>query len=699
MGVGRTRLQLVWKNKDQKLLNHGSSTYEWVEAHDWRVSEVRLLTETGQLGENPADNLLIEGDALYALTSLAAIPEYAAKYKGKIKLCYIDPPFNTGQAFANYKDALENSVWLTMMRDRLVQVKELLSRDGSVWVHLDDTQVHRARVVLDEVFGIENFVATIVWEKAQGARNDTDISSAHDSILIYAIDHPLWAKQRNLLTRQPHQLARYQNPDHDPNGPWRQGDNGTAKSGSEDNRYPITLPSGRSVVPPSGSYWRFSKETLKKARAENRVWFGQSGDSLPVIKRYLKDVQEGVVARTWWPAREVGSNQEAKRDHLRKLLPDRAPFATPKPERLLRRIIEISTNPGDIVLDCFLGSGTTAAVALKLGRRWVGIEAEGKTIEDYVKPRLAKVIDGSDRGGISEFITEEFEGDLPEGMDPKAARDAASALTNLLEHGTFDGLKALGGQKAKQPIGQVLSLLAENSEARAELIRELAKLARAAGKTKKNTTVVWDKGGGYTHLTVEESMFEDIGGTVVLADWATDGALARAVAAQLRFSYQPQAPFAGRKGRQRLAVIDGMLTPSLVDYLLERTEDNETIVVVAQGLTPGVAEYLRAARKGSRARKVPRDLAHMSARSERVNLDLERARQQEEREAQQVEPQQDAEQPAASEPDASEPATSEQYPVGQDGQQAPVVQDSGQEQAAKQKPKRSRRQSKSGAKQ
>lgn len=365
-GAPSGRLELTWTNKDLRLLAHEDGSYEWVPPSDYRVAEVRLLDNAATVGavrsdKNRArDNLVIRGDALNALTSLSELREFAEEYEGGIRLAYLDPPFNTGQAFVQYDDALEHSVWLTMMRDRLVQVHKLLAPDGSVWVHLDDAEMAYCKAVLDEIFGRNNFVATIVWEKAQGSRNDTDISSAHDYILIYARDHKVWAKARNLLPRTEDQLARYQNPDSDPNGPWRQGDNGTAKSGSEKNRYPITLPSGRTVRPPSGTYWRFSEATFETAREEKRVWFGRDGNSLPVIKRYLKDVQQGVVARTWWPATEVGSNQEAKRDHLRKLLPEREPFATPKPERLLQRIIHIASDPGDIVLDCFAGSGTTA---------------------------------------------------------------------------------------------------------------------------------------------------------------------------------------------------------------------------------------------------------------------------------------------------------------------------------------------------
>lgn len=319
-----------------------------------------------------------------------------------MRCCYIDPPFNTGEAFPHYDDGLEHSVWLTMLRDRLIQVRALLASDGSVWVHLDDNEAHRARCVLDEVFGPSNFVATVVWEKAPGSKGDTDISTSHDYIVIYAKDQGRWRQTRNLLDRTAGQTARYANPDNDPRGPWRQYADGTAKSGSERLRFEVVLPSGRSVRPPKGSYWRFTEATLELARAEGRVWFGREGDSLPVIKTYLSEVQDGVVPRTWWPSDEVGSNQEAKRDHLRRLFPDMEPFATPKPERLLQRILHIATNEDDLVLDFFAGSGTTAAVAHKMRRRWIAVESRAETLATFALPRLARVVDGSDPWGATE---------------------------------------------------------------------------------------------------------------------------------------------------------------------------------------------------------------------------------------------------------------------------------------------------------
>jgi adenine-specific DNA-methyltransferase len=343
------------------------------------------------------DNILIRGDNLLALKALEQ------EYAGKVKCIFIDPPYNTGSAFEHYDDGVEHSLWLSLMRDRLELLKRLLTQDGSLWITIDDNEAHYLKVLCDEVFGRPNFVASMVWEKDSGRKNDTDVSSSHDYVLLFARNREIWRKTRNMLERSDEQLKRYQNPDNDPRGPWRQGADGTAKSGGESLRYPITLPSGRVVTPPSGNFWRFSRATFDAALAEGRVYFGKDGDRLPVIKKYLSDIQDGVVPKTWWPAEEVGSNQEARRDHLRKLLPDIEPFATPKPERLIKRILEISTNLGDLVLDSFAGSGTTGSVAQKMGRRWIMVEI-GEHCDTHIVPRLKKVIDGDDPGGITDAV-------------------------------------------------------------------------------------------------------------------------------------------------------------------------------------------------------------------------------------------------------------------------------------------------------
>ncbi|MER9920924.1 MULTISPECIES: site-specific DNA-methyltransferase [unclassified Mesorhizobium] len=385
----KTKLELTWIGKDER-----------------PKLEPRILIEDTSLSYHATarksdadifDNMLIHGDNLLALKALEA------DFAGKVKCVFIDPPYNTGSAFTHYDDGLEHSLWLSLMRDRLEMIRTLLSDDGSLWITIDDTEGHYLKVLADEIFGRTNFVATCVWEKDKGGRGDADISLSHDNILVFSRDRERWATARNLLPRTETQLGRFKNPDQDPRGPWRQGDDGTAKSGTEKQRFAVELPSGRKVTPPPGRYWAFAPETLETARNEGRAYFGTDGDRLPIIKRYLSEVRDGVAPRTWWTADEVGTNQGAKRDHLNKLLPGIEPFATPKPEGLLHRIIHIASNPGDLVLDSFGGSGTTGAVAHKMGRRWIMVEL-GDHAETHVVPRLKKVIDGDDAGGITETV-------------------------------------------------------------------------------------------------------------------------------------------------------------------------------------------------------------------------------------------------------------------------------------------------------
>ncbi|HSW05459.1 site-specific DNA-methyltransferase [Aquabacterium sp.] len=375
-------------------------TLDWLNRNAaFRIADqvpYRLIEPVSSHGSGDPQNLLVQGDNLDALKALLPL------YRAQVKCIFIDPPYNTKSAFEHYDDNLEHSQWLSMMLPRLQLLREFLREDGSIWVTIDDNEGHYLKVLMDEVFGRANFIATIAWEKDKGGRGDADISTSQDMVLSFAINRRRWSETRNLLVRSDTQAGRFQNPDGDPRGPWRQGDDGTAKSGSEKQRFLIELPSGRKVVPKQGRYWAFSPETFERARTEGRVYFGKDGDRLPVIKRYLTEVREGVAPRTWWPAEDAGTNQAAKRDHLSKLLPEIEPFATPKPEQLLQRILHICSNPNDLVLDSFLGSGTTAAVAHKMGRRRIGIEM-GDHAVSHCLPRLEKVLAG-EQGGISPAV-------------------------------------------------------------------------------------------------------------------------------------------------------------------------------------------------------------------------------------------------------------------------------------------------------
>lgn len=387
--MSKTKLELTWIGKDKRpklepriLLEDPSKSYH----------ASQKLTENDIF-----DNKLIFGDNLLALKALEQ------EYTGKVKCVFIDPPYNTGNAFEHYDDGVEHSIWLSLMRDRLELICRLLADDGALWITIDDNEAHYLKVLCDEIFGRSNFISSIAWEKDKARKNDAIISGSHDHILLFAKNKNIWRKTRNLLPREEESNTRYKNPDNDPRGPWLQGACSTAKSGSENARYPITLPSGREITPPPGNFWRFSKKNLEKAMSEDRVYFGKDGDRLPIIKTYLSNVQSGFVPKSWWPAEEAGTNQGAKRDHLRKLLKGVEPFATPKPEQLLERIITISTDPGDIILDSFAGSGTTGATAQKLGRKWIMVEL-GEHCDTHIIPRLQKVIDGEDQGGISKAV-------------------------------------------------------------------------------------------------------------------------------------------------------------------------------------------------------------------------------------------------------------------------------------------------------
>lgn len=348
--------------------------------------------ETGVLpnGKPWNGNMLIHGDNLLALKALEQ------DYSGQIKCIYIDPPYNTGSAFEQYEDGLEHSKWLSLMRDRLEVIYNLLAKDGSLWISLDDNEQAYCKVLCDEIFGRNNFVANVIWEKKFSPSNDAKwLSDSHDFILVYAKVKEFW--RPNLLPRTEEMNSRYKNPDNDLRGPWTSGDC-SVKTYSASCDYPITTPSGRIVNPPAGYCWRFSKEKFEELIKDNRIWFGFDGNNVPRVKRFLSDVKEGITSMTIWKYTEVGHNQDAKKEV--KAFNSQSVFATPKPERLIERVLTLGSNPGDLVLDSFLGSGTTAAVAQKMGRRYIGIEL-GNHAYTHCVPRLKMVTDGTDQGGIS----------------------------------------------------------------------------------------------------------------------------------------------------------------------------------------------------------------------------------------------------------------------------------------------------------
>ena len=355
----------------------------------------RLLTPVSTHG-NPAraaDNLLIQGDNLEALKSLLPF------YRGQVKCIFIDPPYNTKSAFEHYDDNLEHAQWLTLMLPRLQLLRELLREDGSIWVTIDDHEGHYLKVLMDEVFGRGNFVTTVLWRKNYSPKSTArHFSEDHDYVLVYAKSGETWLP--NLMPRTDRQDDAYKNPDSDPRGPWKPSDL-SARNFYSLGTYSIQCPGGRRIDgPPSGRYWSISEENLWRLHSENRIWWGRGANNVPAVKRFLSEVKEGVVPQTWWSYEDVGHTQDAKKEVV--ALFESEVFGTPKPERLLQRILHIATNPSDLVLDSFLGSGTTAAVAHKMGRRWIGIEM-GEHARTHCLPRLEKVIAG-EGGGISRAV-------------------------------------------------------------------------------------------------------------------------------------------------------------------------------------------------------------------------------------------------------------------------------------------------------
>jgi adenine-specific DNA-methyltransferase len=355
----------------------------------------RLLEEVPDLsaGDGGAGNMLIQGDNLEALKAL--LPFYA----GRVKCIYIDPPYNTRSAFEHYDDNLEHTQWLAMIWPRLELLRDLLAEDGSIWVSIDDNEGHYLKVIMDEVFGRSNFIDTVIWRKNYSPKSSArHFSSDHDYILVYA--RSAVAFKPNLMPRTEKQDKAYKNPDNDPRGPWKTSDL-SARNFYSLGKYAITSPSGREIKgPPGGNYWRVSEENFWQLDADNRIWWGKNGDAIPQIKRFLSEVKQGVTPQTIWSYEEVGHTQEAKKEILK--LFDEDVFLTPKPERLMQRVMQVATNSDDLVLDSFLGSGTTAAVAHKMGRRYIAIEL-GEHAVTHCAPRLQKVIEG-EPGGISEAL-------------------------------------------------------------------------------------------------------------------------------------------------------------------------------------------------------------------------------------------------------------------------------------------------------
>ena len=390
---------------------------------------LRSIEPDESLSCNPAgadDNLIIHGDNLHALKAL--LPRYA----NRIKCIYIDPPYNTGNEKWCYNDNVNSQLmktwladnkpvdnedlerhdkWLCMMWPRLHLLRELLAEDGVIFISIDDNEQHYLRLLMDEIFGTENFLANIIWEKIHSLKNDAKyFSDNHDFILVYAKEKS--SANIALLPRTEKMNRAYKNPDNDPRGDWISGDL-VANEERTGGYYEVIGPTGKSFNVPAGKHWAFSEENLKQLIADNRIWFGARGDAFPRLKRFLSDVQQGRKANTIWQHQDVGHNQEAVRE-VKAILADREEqFTTPKPSRLLMQILRLS-DKDTIVLDSFAGSGTTAHAVLALNkeddgnRKFILIECE-KYADTITAERVRRVINGVPNAS-DESLREGFEG-------------------------------------------------------------------------------------------------------------------------------------------------------------------------------------------------------------------------------------------------------------------------------------------------
>lgn len=345
---------------------------------------------------NGFDNMIIKGD------NCAVCDCLIKEFSSKVKCIYIDPPYNNGEEYAHYSDVFSHEQWLDNMRAIISRLFRLLSEDGSLWISIDDNEVHYLKVLCDEIMGRSCFVTTIIWQQRTTRENRRAFSNNHEYILVYAKDPVEFKKARNLLSVDDAVLARYKNPDNDPRGPWQSVSlNVQAGHAVSSQFYSITAPGGKVFNPPNGRCWIYNQEKMQREIAENNIWFGTDHNSTPRKKKFLHDAKLGLTPETLWLSSAVGTTNDAKKQLLA-LFPSMIVFDTPKPESLIRRIFEIATNEGDLVLDAFLGSGTTAAVAHKMNRAYIGIDVSSESI-NYALSRLDRVIAGED-SGISKDI-------------------------------------------------------------------------------------------------------------------------------------------------------------------------------------------------------------------------------------------------------------------------------------------------------
>lgn len=361
------------------------------------ATPARLVRVPGlSYGDREAENMLIQGENKKSLETLSN------RYARRVRCIYIDPPYNNQEQYNHYRDDLDHDSWLSGISERLDLLANFLTDDGSIWVSIDDREVHYLKVAADKIFGRENFVTTIVWQQRTTRENRRVFSNNHEYVLVYAKNLKRFTDARNGLPANSELKERYKNPDNDKRGPWQSvSANVQAGHATPSQFYTIVAPNGRRHMSPTGRCWVYNEAKMKAEIARNNVWFGRDGNGVPRLKRFLRHKTLEVTPETLWFSSDVATNDSAKK-HFLQLFPKRNVFDTPKPEGLIHRLLHIATDPNDLVLDCYLGSGTTSAVAHKMGRRYIGIE-QGTHAATLCAQRMRMVVDG-ESGGVSEKV-------------------------------------------------------------------------------------------------------------------------------------------------------------------------------------------------------------------------------------------------------------------------------------------------------
>lgn len=620
------RLELTWANKHKALwmpdpadLEDKKFPYQWVERDDPRVLEIRPLQHIETVGEE-SDNLLIQGDSLEALKALSNDPQWAKTFVGKVKLIYIDPPFNTGGAFENYDDALEHSVWLAMMRERLSAAKSLLAEDGFLCCHIDDSEGHHLKVMLDDLFGRSNYLATLqlrvryasktlkqgmafhreveyvhVYRNSPSARPVLVESEADFSKFRYSIEvlgEPVRTVEMGGRMVEVYEKGTYrisEGPGH-VDGLKEIWASGTILDGNSSGRFFRDHLTGRAEEDGLGVLYRVSgigddhlpyryfTGPNKKSATKGKYFQG-----VPLSKREGSTSTSPILGLHDFAAEFGNCRHEGGVDFR----------GGKKPEALLKFLLSSFSRPGDIVLDYFAGSGTTASVAHKMGRRWITVEHSASTFETLLQPRLKRVIEGDDLSGVS---TSEIS-DLPSGIEAGQANLAATVVEAMFREGKLD----------KQFKKALRDLDPESLEEHsAKLVKSIAAAIRKTERTGKVETL-WEAGGGYKVLKTAAPIWElDEDGDPILRDGVTSGAFAESMRSQLGFSVvEARDGFIGRRGRQLLAVVMGLVDEREVRQFASRLREGERALIVGTAVTPEAQLLLKELSKGSKLIKAP----------------------------------------------------------------------------------------------